>query len=225
VVDITIITFDTLIYIRSNNWRQLVFNKAAAVLRRALTRPLTGVIVEERVSLGGCSMLPPVFVGYRSYVNDSSLKNVRIGRFCSIGRRSSLGAPRHSIEAISTHPFIASTSQPETIIGNDVWIGDNVIVVAGVQIGDGAVVGAGSVVTRSIPPYAIYGGVPAKLIRMRFPESIIMDLISSKWWDKGDAVADVTSIPDLLEKVRDLADIRYSTRRYRPVRPSAPFSR
>src|SRR5690606_39214275 len=65
---------------------------------------------------------------------------------------------------------------------NDVWIGRNVTLMHGVQIGDGAIVAAGSVVTKNVPPYSIVGGMPAKLIRMRFPDGLIERLIRVRWW-------------------------------------------
>lgn len=68
-------------------------------------------------------------------------------------------------------------------IGNDVWIGANVIILDGIEIGDGAVVAAGSVITKSVPPYAIVGGVPAKIIRYRFEKDKIEKLLILKWWD------------------------------------------
>ena len=68
-------------------------------------------------------------------------------------------------------------------IGNDVWIGANVTIVNGVTIGDGAVIGANSIVTKDIPPYSIYGGVPAKCIRMRFEQNQIDFLLKLKWWN------------------------------------------
>ena len=68
-------------------------------------------------------------------------------------------------------------------IGNDVWIAANVVITEGLKIGDGAVIGAGAVVTHDIPPYAIVGGVPAKVIRYRFTKEMIDELLKIKWWD------------------------------------------
>lgn len=70
------------------------------------------------------------------------------------------------------------------IIGNDVWIGANAIILQGVTIGDGAIIAAGAVVTKDVPPYAIVGGVPAKVIKYRFSDEVILKLLQIKWWDK-----------------------------------------
>ena len=68
-------------------------------------------------------------------------------------------------------------------IGNDVWIGEDAKILSGVTIGDGAVIGANSLVTKNVPPYAVVGGVPAKIIKYRFPENVISRLLQIKWWD------------------------------------------
>lgn len=77
-------------------------------------------------------------------------------------------------------------SRKRVVIGNDVWIGIRCIIMDGVSIGDGAVVAAGSVVTKDVAPYAIVGGVPAKVIRFRFNDSVIEKLLQLKWWDYTD---------------------------------------
>ena len=69
-------------------------------------------------------------------------------------------------------------------IGNDVWIGENVLLLAGVRVGDGAVIATGAVVTKDVPPYAMVGGVPAKVLRMRFAEDTVAKLLKLRWWDK-----------------------------------------
>ena len=130
-----------------------------------------------------------------------------IGRYCSIAHHVVFGAAEHPLDRVSTSPFsydpgwifgahlkrtgtkfesysaLKSEKRQDAItIGNDVWIGQNVYIRGGVTIGDGAVVGTGSVVTRDVGPYEIVAGVPAKLIRRRFSESISERLIASAWW-------------------------------------------
>lgn len=80
---------------------------------------------------------------------------------------------------------INSYKRPAPIIGNDVWIGQNAIVLNGVKIGDGAIVAAGAVVTKDVDPYSIVGGVPAKIIKKRFSEHVTIKLLELKWWDYG----------------------------------------
>jgi len=120
---------------------------------------------------------------------------LKIGKFCSIARgvQILLGGEHH-IHWITTYPFYVFFADKETafkqphtkgdiVIGNDVWIGVNAVILSGVTIGDGAVIGAASVVTRDIPPYTIAAGNPAKPIRKRFEEPAIQALLAIRWWD------------------------------------------
>lgn len=120
-----------------------------------------------------------------------------IGRFCSIARGVRIGEAEHALDRVSTHPFTHDAkytgdraamrplerTRPPPRIGHDVWLGLRAIVLNGVTIGDGAVIAAGAVVTKDVPPYAIVGGVPARLIRYRFPEPLIAALQQSRWYD------------------------------------------
>lgn len=128
--------------------------------------------------------------------------NCNIGAFCSVADGTIIGGARHPMEWTSTSPVFyagrdsvrkkfAEYERPEeriTTIGNDVWIGDRTIIKAGVTIGNGAVIGMGSVVTKDVPPYEIWAGNPARMIRKRFDEETIRDLLASHWWDSPDSV-------------------------------------
>ena len=159
-------------------------------------------------SFTGCTFVGPSEVGYRSYANDSLIRNARIGRYCSIGRRCTIGAALHSTSGITTHPYGAPQewdSDPPTVIGNDVWIGDNVLILAGKTIGDGAVVGGGAVVTRDVPAYAVVAGVPARLISRRCSEAEAEEMRRLAWWRYGDAAITKdtrTSITAVIEFLR-----------------------
>ena len=122
-----------------------------------------------------------------------------IGKFCSLacGAKFLFNSANHALSSLSTYTFPifydeweqdvdptrAWDNKGDIIIGNDVWIGYEAAIMAGVTIGDGAIIGARALVTKDVPPYAIVGGVPAKLIRMRFADTVIADLLALKWWD------------------------------------------
>jgi len=123
-----------------------------------------------------------------------------IGKFCSIacGAKFLFTSANHSQTSLSTYPFpiffeewdldkkqVASAwdNKGDTIIGNDVWIGFEAVVLSGVHIGDGAIIGARAVVTNDVPAYTIVGGVPAKQIRKRYDEETIVKLQKIQWWD------------------------------------------
>ena len=122
-----------------------------------------------------------------------------IGKFCAIakGVEFIMNGANHRLDSVTTYPFFImghgwETSAPkneelplkgDTVIGNDVWIGQNVTILPGVHVGDGAIIGANSVVSKDVPPYAVVGGNPIKLIRKRFDDETIIFLQELKWWD------------------------------------------
>lgn len=141
-----------------------------------------------------------VQIGNYSYVNNYTRigKDVSIGNFCSISYNCQIGMSEHPTNFISTSPYTFGKenlfNEPiswedfnkEVIIGNDVWIGSNAVVMQGVNIGDGAIVAAGAVVTKDVKAYSIVGGVPSKQIKMRFSEEKISYLQNIKWWGKSE---------------------------------------
>lgn len=134
---------------------------------------------------------------YHYPINHDKLK---IGKFCSIacGVKFLFNSANHTVKSLSTYPFpifieewgldvrditSAWDNKGDIVIGNDVWIGYEAVIMAGVTIGDGAIIGTRAVVTKDVPPYTIVGGVPARQIRKRFSEDMIAYLLDLKWWD------------------------------------------
>lgn len=126
-----------------------------------------------------------------------SKEKLIIGNFCAIatGAKFIMSSANHKIDGFSSYPFFIfgrgwekdfdMASLPykgDTVVGNDVWIGYDATIMPGVTIGDGAIIGAKALVTKNVPPYAIVGGNPAKIIRMRFDEQTITQLLEIAWW-------------------------------------------
>lgn len=126
-----------------------------------------------------------------------------IGKFCSIacGAKFLFNSANHTLSSLSTYPFPlffeewnlekkdvtkSWDNKGNIIIGNDVWIGYEAVILAGVTIGDGTIIGTRAVVTKDVPPYTIVGGVPAKPIKKRFSEEIISKLLDIQWWNWSD---------------------------------------
>lgn len=178
----------------------MAFGSPFSIGRR---RARSGVSAERHVRLDRCAFIGTIRVGFRSYANDSVLRDCEIGRFCSIGRRCTIGGAGHPLDRLSTHPsfMVEADFGARTTIGNDVWIGDGAVIVAGLTIGDGAVIGANAVVTRDVAPFAVIGGVPARLIRMRFDDATITRIAASIWWRYGDAAIGARGIDACLARL------------------------
>jgi acetyltransferase-like isoleucine patch superfamily enzyme len=149
--------------------------------------------IGTNVSLSNSSL------GDYSYVHSNSqISNVIIGKFCSIGMNVQMGLAKHPTKFVSTHPsFYSNNKEFKTfadkmyfqeygniIIENDVWIGNNAIIMDGIKIGNGSIISTGSIVTKDVLPYSIVGGVPAKIIKFRFSEDLIAKLLHIQWWNK-----------------------------------------
>lgn len=168
---------------------------------------LKNVVTDPNITVGDYTMYndfvndPRLFernnVLYHYPVNRDRLV---IGKFCSIacGARFLFTSANHSLRSLSTYPFPlffeewgldkadvtdAWDNRGDIVIGSDVWIGYEAVVLSGVTIGDGAIIGTRAVVTKDVPPYTIVGGVPARPIRKRFDDRTIAVLLRLRWWD------------------------------------------
>lgn len=143
--------------------------------------------------------LANVVVGDYTYTGANTvIRNAVIGKFCSIADNVKIGLGFHPVHFISTHPSFFSNNKKfkcfsnkvlveeykSTTVGNDVWIGSNVMIFGGITIGDGSVIAGGAIVTKDVAPYTIVGGNPAKVIKPRFDEKTIEKLLTFKWWEK-----------------------------------------
>lgn len=139
-------------------------------------------------------------IGSYSYIGRYCIiQNTTIGKYCSIANDVFIGLGKHPTDLISTSPLFyrkqntlnlqlvekdsAFEEYANISIGNDVWIGTRAIIMDGLIIGTGAIIAANSVVTKDVPPYAIVAGVPAKIIKYRFQEDKIEELLNSEWWN------------------------------------------
>ena len=155
--------------------------------------------LEEYVSIYRNNLIMGCSIGRYTYTGHfDMIFNTEIGSFCSISYGVTIGPPDHNFNRLTTHPFLhnkkynileeqdllaTSKFDRQCKIGHDVWIGCNATILRGVTIGDGAVIGANSLVNKDVPPYAIVGGVPARIIKYRFSNEIIKELLSIKWWN------------------------------------------
>jgi acetyltransferase-like isoleucine patch superfamily enzyme len=181
--------------------------------------PKTGMLVgtlneREAIDSGRVTVGPHTYGSFTVGVDRNDEMRIRIGAYCSIASGVEFGAGGdHRVDWISTYPFRVRwelpgafddghpRSQPDIVVGNDVWIGSDALILPGVTIGDGAVVGARAVVTRSVRPYAVVVGVPAREMHRRFSDDQIEALLKLRWWDWPEervrAHVDLLSSPDV----------------------------
>ncbi len=168
---------------------------------------LQNVVEDPSITVGAYSTYDDFVRDPRDFERNNVLyhypinhERLTIGKFCSIacGAKFLFNSANHTLGSLSTYPFPiffeewglpvedipqAWDNKGDIVIGNDVWIGYEAVILAGVTVGDGAVVGTRAVVTKDVPPYTIVGGVPAKPIRKRFSEAVIDRLLALQWWD------------------------------------------
>ena len=155
--------------------------------------------VGSRSLLNKCLLDGDITIGSNTTINGPSTEiysiefPIFIGNFCSIARATSIQENNHNINSITSYFIkyrifgekygVDAVSKGSITIGNDVWIGTQCAILTGVTIGDGAVVAANSVVTKDVPPYAIVGGTPARILRYRFNQDMIEKLMEVQWWN------------------------------------------
>lgn len=193
----------------------------AKVLRKVLNPPaVTNSQIDRTARCDiGCSVSNSK-MGRYSYIGEyTSLSRVEVGDFTSISGGCTIGGGSHPTQWVSTSPVFTSgksilgahfafhefTTHQPTFIGNDVWIGSNCVIKSGVHIGDGAVIGMGSVVTHDVGSYEIWVGVPAKMLRKRFPDDVAEQLSRIAWWEWSEerireSVDSFNSVDDFLKK-------------------------
>lgn len=192
-------------FINKSRWkyRRVIFEKGSKVDSKS--------ILQGNNKIGRNSEIARCNIGKGSYISENAIiKDTVIGKFCCIGPEVKIIIGNHpSSKFISTHPAFYSirgqagftyvkknkfeefiyadkVEKKVVIIGNDVWIGYGAKIMNGVTIGDGAIIAAGAIVNKNVEPYAIYGGIPAKLIKYRFDEKDIKKLCKFKWWNKSE---------------------------------------
>ncbi len=207
---------------RIKQYVTLLFEKMRLLLNRkcALSVVTLNSTIDKTASVRQKCRVYDSALGRYSYIGRNSLvQNAKIGNFCSISEGCNIGMPSHPLYLVSTSPVFLNGGNIlkknfacfpfedclETIIGNDVWVGAHAQIKSGLTIGNGAVIAAGAVVTHDVPPYAIVGGVPAKVIKYRFDVETIEALQQSKWWELPDkelenVVSAFSNVKEFLKK-------------------------
>ncbi|MBV1835427.1 CatB-related O-acetyltransferase [Novacetimonas pomaceti] len=164
--------------------------KAEAVFSLVTSRTMAAEIKKWGWEIGDHTYGTPIVI-------EAEYAGLRIGKYCSIAREVLLILGNHRSDTVTTYPFrtlaqfwpnAANATDDhctggDIVIGNDVWICARATILSGVKVGSGAIIATGAVVTRDVPPYAIVGGNPARVIKYRFPERTIERLLALAWWD------------------------------------------
>ncbi|WP_017210902.1 CatB-related O-acetyltransferase [Clostridium beijerinckii] len=168
---------------------------------------LKNVITRANIKVGDYTIYNDLYNNPREFEKNNVLyqypinnDKLIIGKFCSIACRAKflMTSRNHTMKSLSTYTFPifydqwgldvslitdAWDNKGDIVIGNDIWIGYDAIIMSGVKIGDGAIIGTRAIVTNDVPPYTIVGGIPTKVIKKRFGDDIILKLLKIKWWD------------------------------------------
>lgn len=186
----------------------------------------TGTYIEwpgflSQEGLENYKQVEKLFVGRNTGMAENCViySNTVIGRYCSIGHYCQIGGMSHRMDHLSTGCLdeaemlkfgVAMTGQYDsyTRLGCDVWLGGNVIILRGLEVGHGACIGAGAVVTKDVPPYAVVAGNPARVIRYRFPQDIIDQLLELEWWTLEPEIIKQLPYHDIELSIKEIKRIR-----------------
>ena len=185
---------------------------------------LENAVLGAYIHLQSHSVFCDVSVGdYSFFAGYNQVYYATIGKFCSVASFARINATNHpTYDRIAQHhftyrskrfglgeddaDFFARRTEKGVVVGNDVWVGHNAVIMPGIAIGNGAVIGVGAVVTKDVEPYSIVAGVPARMIKMRFADDLIVKIERSKWWDWDHE--------ELKERLADFRDMETFVRKY-----------